>query len=128
MNNLSIILYLSEALPSLRGVAIFVMIFATIATVGFFIGKTAALLEPPKDKNEAVLYRDYFSKGVRLCLTSVIISCLLVVLIPSKEAIYLIAASEAGEMVVTSEAGKELLSDIREVLDAQLQSLKPAVK
>lgn len=45
-------------------------------------------------------------------------------LIPSEETFYLIAGSEASEAVVTSEFGQEILTDIREVIKIQLQSLK----
>lgn len=46
------------------------------------------------------------------------------ILIPSKEALYIIAASEAGEAVVNTPEAKEVLQDLREVLDAQLEALK----
>ena len=45
-------------------------------------------------------------------------------IIPSKETIYLIAGSESAEFVVTSEEGKEILSDIKDVIRAQLVQLK----
>lgn len=128
MNNLSFILYLSEVLPNVGVVATIVLVISATASIIFFLFKTLITLDSPRNDASALRYITYYSKTLKVFAITAIIACVLVVFIPSKEAVYLIAASEAGEMVVTSETGKELLSDISEVLDAQLQSLKPVVK
>lgn len=45
--------------------------------------------------------------------------------VPSKETLYLIAGSEAGEYVVNTPEAKAILSDIQEVIQLQIQQLKP---
>ena len=49
---------------------------------------------------------------------------LLAVFVPSKDTIYLMAASEAGEMVVNTPEAKEIMGDLKEILQIQLQKLK----
>ena len=119
MNNISWWLYLAEVIPNFgTGLAILAFIGAAIGTI------TSAILtfEPSlseEDKERKLCYK---------ILTASVVGILLSMLFPSKETIYLILGSEVGETVVSSPEGKEIINDIREVINLQIENLKPKVK
>ena len=117
MNNLSWFLYFAEMADRVGGMAFLVSLTACFV---WFI-------TPPKGvkpfSNEHTLPFMGWDRAKPL----VILSCVLILaafLIPSKETIYLIAGSEGAEAVVTSQEGKEIMSDIKDVIRHQLDSLK----
>lgn len=110
MNNLSLLLYLSDVLYSTAfGIGMILSVFWGIYAV-VVIACGPDFEDVPKPKTPWL-----WVTGVLLVFLA---------LIPSKETFYLIVASEAGETVVNSPDAKELMKDVREVLDAQLEKLK----
>lgn len=112
MNNLSWFLYLAEVFPRL-------------SALGFVLGLVTCLLmlcfiDP--------MFTEGSKKAGKPILTGLLLtfvfSVTLAVFIPSKDTIYLIAASEAGEMVVKTPEAQEVLSDLKEILNVQLEKLK----
>jgi hypothetical protein len=53
-----------------------------------------------------------------------VFSMVVAAFIPSSTTVYMIATSEAGEMVVNTPEAKEIMSDLKEILNIQLDKLK----
>lgn len=116
MNGLMWFIYLANVIPSL-------------ASVGFFsvlLGITLVLLLPPK----GVGIFSHEHKGPLMGIgraepwVAMVVGTILMTLTPSQETIYLMAGAKGAEIAVTSEAGQEILTDIQEVIEYQLESLK----
>lgn len=108
MNNLSWMLYFSDALPKFA-VALGLGGGAVVCLwilVSFFY----------------FMEKDRYH-GKTWPLISSIPFILLATLIPSQTTILLIAGSEAGEYVATSESGKAIISDVESAIRAQLSKL-----
>lgn len=114
MNSLSWLIYLAQVLPAIKdvlvGLGVGLIIYLTIWIIVYAAGVAEGNSKISKPK----------IKWVFISVTLILVS----VFIPSKETIYLIAGSEAGEAVVTSEGGKEVLNDVKEIINIQLQKLK----
>jgi hypothetical protein len=116
MNGLMWFIYLANVIPSL-------------ASVGFFlilIGVILVLLLPPKGVElfSQEHYGPLMGIGRRSPWVAMVVGTLLITLTPSQETIYLMAGAKGAEIAVTSEAGQEILTDIQEVIEYQLESLK----
>jgi len=117
MNSLSWFLYLADILPRVG------LLTALLAIL--LLG--VAFVMPPKG---ATMFGEGhngpFEGMARLKTPFILWLCFLVFafLVPSKDTIYLIAASEAGEMVVNTPEAKEIMSDLKEILNIQLDKLK----
>lgn len=110
MNNLSLLLYLSDVLYSFTvGIGMALICFWAIYAV-VVMSRGPDFEDVPKPKT------------AWFWVTGLLVTFL--ALVPSKETFYLIVASEAGETVVNTPEAKELMKDVREVLDAQLEKLK----
>lgn len=123
MNNLSWFIYLADVVQGVKPLLIVPSIIGlvTIAVWIICIASENSERRPYKGM-ESIEYPKFW------IFTVIIISLFnftLASFIPSKETIYLIAGSEAGEMVVKSPEAQEILSDVKEVLKGQLESLKP---
>lgn len=116
MNNLSLLIYAADVLPS---VAASLLIFSGVAVVGTTMALTISFEPSLEDEESANLRRAL--KPLFYLFPALF---LLGLMIPSRDAIYLIAGSEIGETVVTSPEGQEVINDIREVIKAQLNALK----
>lgn len=117
MNNLSWFLYFAEMADRVVGMAVLVS----------FIACFVWFITPPKGVEPFSSKHSRPFMGWHRAKPLVILSCVLILaafLISSKETIYLIAGSEGAEAVVTSQEGKEILSDIKDVIRHQLDSLK----
>lgn len=118
MNDLSLFFYLAEVIPRLGGVSFALLLL----TSGLIVSVLTAYMESQTDANrgeEKSPYKIFSCLGFLwlLFLTAFVLT-------PSKETIYFIAASEAGEMVVNTPQAQELMSDLKEILDIQLNKLK----
>lgn len=113
MNSLSLLLYVSEVLPNLS------ILLLIIGLLSFAVASISSLrlMEGGEFEGESV------KKSCKQLLMSLLI-VFTSLLIPSKDTILLIAASEIGEEGINSEYGQEILSGLKEVLDAQLEALK----
>ena len=112
MNTLSLLIYLSEVIYSL---GTFVVIGLTLSWGSYAYYRVMRWVEG--DKATPVLPSNKWLWVSGLCL-------LLLVIIPSKETFYLIVASEAGEAVMKTPEAQDLLSDVKEILNIQLENLK----
>ena len=131
MNALSWFIYFADVLPNVTTAAGFVLFWMIFAIAGATVFRVIAQSLSDKDlgpsKEDAERIRKLSKTLFAWAFVITAISTSLWVLLPSKEALYMIAASEAGETVVSSPEGKEILQDLREVLDAQLQALKTPI-
>ena len=119
MNNLSWFVQFADILPNVAGFSIFLTLTFGVLTVIYIVVKgfanvgdedAKAFVDIPIIKNATFLFA---------------ITSFLVIFTPSKEAIYMIAGSEAGEYVASTPEAKAILGDIREVIQLQLEELKP---
>jgi len=118
MNNLTLIIYLADRLPSISNLFVF---FGVILIIISTIGVLAVAIY--NDCNEYDKKPYPWKRTITLSLTA--IPFLIVAnLIPSKDTILLMAGSEIGEQVVKSPEAQELFSDIQEVIKAQLEQYK----
>jgi amino acid transporter len=120
MNDLSWFLYYADVVPRISKFFVFVGIILAIfyAARAAFSGAEEFPFQGVASGRVNPKHRLFAIALVLFFLTS---------LVPSKQTIYLIAASEASEVVVTSEVGQQTLLDIQEILQHQLDSLKPEV-
>jgi len=129
MNNLSLVLYLADVLYTFRGVTILLLVVTWASyTLWWLWAKTDANnpysweTQDSLDKKKAHRQMGFLPKNKWLWLSASLI--FISILLPNRETFYLIAASEAGEAVVNTPEAKELLLDVREILDIQLEKLK----
>lgn len=129
MNDLSLMLYLSEIIYSITNT------LGSILVLGWFGYALATLISKlwasdiyswddlqTKKKKEQVRERPIIPSIKWLWLTGAAI--LFINLVPSKEVFYMIVASEAGEAVVKTPEAQEIMNDVREIIDIQLEKLK----
>jgi hypothetical protein len=124
LNSLSWFLYFADVLPNVSSAIGFVIFWLSLS-VFFIVGtKIVSTFTDPKDLppnlNSTLSYVSKWAFSLVTILT------LPWVVIPSKETIYLIAGSEAGEFVVNTPEAKAILSDIQEVIQLQIEGLKPS--
>ena len=117
MNSLSWFLYLADVLPRAGFL---------VALLGFCLFALAFALPPKGATMFGEGHDGPFQAIDRLKVPFILWLCFLVFafLVPGKDTIYLIAASEAGEMVVNTPEAKEIMSDLKEILNIQLDKLK----
>ena len=134
MNTLSWILYIADVLPGLSvllGVTggIVAVSVAVVPFVMYMVRNDEANCYGSAGGDRA---REYLKthtpweglKYVWIPFLFVIFS----VLIPETETFYLIAASEIGQSAAQTEFGQEILDDIQEVIQLQIDSLRPSVE
>lgn len=129
MNSLSILLYIADVLYTLTGVLTGILIFGWIIyAVGMLAYKmwsndTWSSDEPEtKIAKKKARERNILPKQKWFWLSGLVI--LFLTLVPSKDTFYMIVASEAGETVVNTPEAKEIMSDVKEIIDIQLEKLK----
>lgn len=129
MNSLSILLYIADVLYTLTGVLTGILIFGWIIyAVGMLAYKmwsndTWSSDEPEtKIAKKKARERSILPKKKWFWLSGLVI--LFLTLVPSKDTFYMIVASEAGETVVNTPEAKEIMSDVKEIIDIQLEKLK----
>ncbi len=119
MNDLSWLIYLADVLPNLReSFGLFLLVSAAssvVLIVNYFITVANDELE------KAILLKGF----LKLTLPTTLVLTLLWAAIPSKDTIYLIAGSEAGEFVVNTPEAREILNGVKEVIQLQIEDLKP---
>jgi hypothetical protein len=129
MNTLSLLLYISDVLYSLVGLLtlsipvgwVLYIVFVSIRwfwciDIWYTDSEYTKKLKQEAQKKPMLPDRKWF------WITGVLV--LFLTIVPSKDTFYLIVASEAGETIVNTPEAKELMKDVREVLDAQLEKLK----
>jgi hypothetical protein len=117
MNSLSWFLYLADVLDRIGFV--FFLLSLIFSFISLFVLIAFAVWTADEDKNAERSY-----KSLRWVPLTTVFFFFLTAIIPSKDTIYLIAASEAGEMVVNTPEAKEVMSDLKEILNIQLDKLK----
>ena len=110
MNNLSIVIYLADVIPSLGNlfgflsfISGFIMLFATFA---YFMSKDIG----EKDKVDI---------SVKIFHWAAVVFCVSIVpnvIIPRRDTIMMIAASEYGESVLKSDDVKEMVNPAKQIL------------
>ena len=115
MNNLSWFLYLVDVLPNIATVAAFVSFFCVPGLIFWLFVKALEHQDPEAKMIAKVI-------GFLRWLTPILL--VIALFVPSKDTLYLIAASEAGEVVVNTPEAKEVMSDLKEILNIQLEKLK----
>ena len=129
MNTLSLLLYITEVLYTFTGLLTTGLIFGWAGYVVsrlivFSWSDTIWSYDEPhiKEEKKAARLLPYLPPKKWFWISGL---CLLfLTLVPSKETFYLIVASEAGEAVVKTPEAQELLSDVKEIIDIQLENLK----
>lgn len=129
MNTLSILLYVADVLYTMTGVLTAALIFGWIiyaaATLAYkmWSNDTWSSDEPEvKVAKKKARERSIFPAKKWFWISGLVIT--LLTLVPSKDTFYMIVASEAGETVVNTPEAKEIMSDVREIIDIQLEKLK----
>ena len=134
MNNLSWVIYLAEAVPSLVDMVLFISVLATVAfAVYALVGSigsadTYSWDTPQEVENKKAWWNEKKYLPPRWLAVTILSTWVVLSLAPSKETIYLIAGSEAAEAVVTSETGQQILNDIQQIIKHQLGHLKGEAK
>lgn len=116
MNSLTLVIYLSDVIPSLS--ALLGWILATSAIV-YGIGLVVGLAQYDIDRETSIWER--LGSILKYLIPTWIILSLIVVLVPSKQTILLMAGSEFSEQVVNTPEAKELLEGVRQVIKSQLE-------
>lgn len=129
MNSLSILLYIADVLYTTTGVLTVSLIFGWIGyAVGSLVykmwGNDTWSFDEPDVKARKAKARSWspIPKQKWFWISGLII--LFLTLVPSKDTFYMIVASEAGETVVNTPEAKEIMSDVKEIIDIQLEKLK----
>jgi uncharacterized membrane protein len=117
MNSLSWFLYLADVISNLQDVLTLMAIIFAIASIFWTICRVVG--DDKYNSTERELAKTFWFVPWLF-----IFSLTFAALIPSTNTIYLIAASEAGEMVVNTPEAKEVMSDLKEILNIQLDKLK----
>lgn len=123
MNNLSWLMYIADVLPSI-GTFSFVLGFIGTVAVFAFTFIYAMFKEDAMETIREDRWKDVNPFSWCWWLLLFVPLLVLSLLIPPKETIYMIAASEAGEVMVTSEYGKELIQELKLILDNQIEAYK----
>lgn len=113
MNNLSWLMYLADVLPNVQAFLVAFSIFSFV--FGMFVATYIA--HDLKGKGKAFFFGAFTTVFALLCMVTA-------TLLPSPKTVYLIAGSEAGEMVVQTEEGQQVISDVKEILQNQIDKLK----
>lgn len=116
MNSLSWFIYVADMLPNLAAITL------TLGVSGLTLYVIVYIIRASINVDELPANRLPYPSLGWACLTIGLI--VLQALIPSKTTLYSILAVELGEEVLTSEVGQELLTDVREVIQFQLEELK----
>lgn len=129
MNTLSLLLYVSDVLYKFAGAAWTALFLGWVAYWMYTLVRHLNASEIYSYESEetrkakmAVRRESIFPKPVWFWLTGIVITLLL--LIPSQDTFYMIVASEAGETVAATPEAKEIMQDVREIIDVQLEKLK----
>jgi hypothetical protein len=120
MNNLSWFLYFADILPKAGGFAIFLAFVFGFGSILYTVAKGFA----NGGGEDAQAFVDV--PVIKYSVLAFIASCSIALFTPSRDTMYLIAGSEAGEFVVNTPEAKAILSDIQEVIQLQIQGLKPS--
>lgn len=129
MNSLSILLYISDVLYTLTGVLTGILIFGWII---YAVGMLAYKMwsndtwssDEPETKAKRKKAREWSPIPKQKWFWISGLTILFLTLVPSKDTFYMIVASEAGETVVNTPEAKEIMSDVKEIIDIQLEKLK----
>jgi hypothetical protein len=126
MNNLSIVIYLADVIPSLGGLFTFLSVFSicciTFSAICYFFNRgelkyserSNYLKEYAAREKESM---DLSAKCFRWAVAVFLIAVIPATAIPKRDTIMMIAASEYGETALKSD-------DVREIIDPTKQILK----
>lgn len=134
MNSLSLFLLFIEAYTGLTTLLTVLAILSLVVLTVFTFVRVLKMLDDHGDyekRHQPERYKraDKFFKNKEFIppkwiLVTLLSLGIILSMAPSEQTLYLVAGSEAGEMVVTSEEGKEVLEDVKEILQVQLEKLK----
>lgn len=134
MNTLSWFLILAEIYGNLKvaaGFGFYLLLTGIVAYKVFFTALHGCNISEYDRNWHPEAYKaakDFFANKVFYLSRSlsILLATLFTVTVgtPSVQTLYLVASSEAAEMAITSQEGAELLQDLRDILKAQLTSLK----
>lgn len=119
MNNLSWILYFADVADKLGVAATLCVVIFGLASLAGGIAVVGSRVDNPK---RSEYHMPLWMLIIPTCILT--LSLCVAVFTPSKDTIYLIAGSEIGETVVKTPEAQQMFSDIREVIQQQLKSLK----
>ena len=117
MNSLSWFLYLANVVDNVGNVFV---LFAILSGIAMFVWSFASAAYAIEGGQDAQRVKHF----LRFIPWIFVITSFLVAVTPSRDTVYLIAASEEGEMVVNTPEAKEVMSDLKEILNIQLGKLK----
>lgn len=129
MNNLSILLYASDTVYRMTVLCWFLLIMGWAV---YLVHKGATKIwaqdiwrtDDADVKERKLTIRKMSILPNKGWIIGSIIFAFLLTSVPSKDTLYMIAASEAGEVVINSEEGKKIMSDVKEIINIQLEKLK----
>lgn len=107
MNNLSLLLYLADALDSLKVISIIFLFLVIFGLIGTLIDGSPRARDLQK-----------------YCVIAAIVFSSLIVVCPTSSTVYAIAASEMGEEVITSPTAGKAAKALDAWLDKQISDLK----
>jgi hypothetical protein len=129
MNTLTWFLYLADV--GYKQIGLLWVVFILVPVL-YLLGRTITKMwaadiyswDPKElnDKKRAEKVRPFITTYKPFVFS--LVGMFLLNLAPSQDTFYLMAASEAGEMVVKTPEAQEIMSDLKQILDAQLEKLK----
>lgn len=126
MNNLSLLIYAADILPSVASLATVTLVVSMIVLIILTIIVWSC---PPHDMSEA--FRSEHKSLRKSLATAAAISVIPAVLIPEQNTFYLIAASEGAQVALSNPDAQEMFSSVKEIiqlkLDATITELKQQV-
>lgn len=118
MNSLSWLIYGADIVEGLRSIAIF---------SGLLAGAFALIAVISLMASEGETWPWVSARFPKMAV-AVLIPALIVVFLPSRQAIYMIAASEMGQKVYETPATQEMLGDLQAIIKAEIKKLKGEAK
>lgn len=125
MNNLSLLLWLSDIVQGIKIVFCLIMAFGGIGIVVLIIGLICSAHDAIGETKGDFHFEEYkYTQKLAFILIPLWFLIAIVAMVtPSKETVLMIAASEAGEQVATSTEGKQIVGKVIQALNVQLDKL-----
>ena len=124
MNNLSLVIYLADVIPSIGALfsilAILTAILTIIVAIVYMVNRTEAY-ESERYRNESLRIKE--EKNAELCayffrwtVAIFFITVIPAIIIPKRDTIMMIAASEFGETALKSDDVQEIVNPAKKIL------------
>lgn len=127
MNGLSQLIYLADISGRLGGAIIALMILTALVSIGFII-YGASVADCYGDNEEKKRGLKIITTAIFRGIATSVVLLLIMVVTPSREAVYAIAASEVGEEALKSPTATKAIKALDAWLDRQIAPTAPAAE